>query len=58
MVPRVEVEKAVYPFMGPGRSEVDVESARSAVEKLYKDCGFQTVEVQVPQQTGRGGRPE
>lgn len=55
VVPRVEVEKAVYPFMGPGRSEVDVESARSAVEKLYKDRGFQTVEVQVPQQTGRGG---
>jgi hemolysin activation/secretion protein len=54
-VPRIEVEKAVYPFMGPGRSEQDVEQARMAVEKLYKDRGFQTVEVQVPQQTGRGG---
>lgn len=55
VLPRIEVEKAVYPFMGPGRSEEDVEQARAALEKAYKDKGYQTVEVQVPQQTGRGG---
>lgn len=55
VLPRREVEKAVYPYMGPGRSEDDVEQARIALEKAYKDKGFQTVEVQIPQQTGRGG---
>ncbi len=55
VLPRAEVERAVYHYMGPGRSETDVEQARAALEKAYKDKGYQTVEVQVPQQTGRGG---
>ncbi|MDI1315360.1 ShlB/FhaC/HecB family hemolysin secretion/activation protein [Prosthecobacter sp.] len=50
-----EVEEAVYPFMGPGRSEQDIEQARQALEKIYKSKGYQSVYVQVPQQTGRGG---
>ncbi len=51
----IEIEEAVYPYMGPGRTEQDVEQARAALEKVYKDKGYQTVYVQVPQQTGRGG---
>ncbi len=51
----VEVEEAVYPFMGPGRSEQDIEQARLALENIYKAKGYQSVYVQVPQQTGRGG---
>ena len=49
-LPRGEVEKAVYNFLGPGRSEQDVEQARAALEKAYHDLGFQTVSVNVPPQ--------
>ncbi|OYW77303.1 MAG: hypothetical protein B7Z37_04860 [Verrucomicrobia bacterium 12-59-8] len=51
----IEIEEAVYPFMGPGRSEQDIEGARLALEKVYKSKGYQSVGVQVPQQTGRRG---
>jgi hemolysin activation/secretion protein len=50
-----EFEKAVYPFMGPRRGEQDVEQARQALEKAYKDRGYQTVYIEVPQQDARGG---
>ena len=50
-----EVGEAVYPFLGPGRTVQDVEGAREAIEKTYKEKGFQTVTVEVPEQSGRGG---
>ncbi len=50
-----EIGEAVYPFLGPGRTTEDVEHARAALEKVYKDKGYQTVAVQVPPQDGRGG---
>ena len=49
-LPHETVEETVYPFLGPGRSADDVESARAALEKAYRDAGFQTVAVQIPQQ--------
>ena len=52
---RSEVEKAVYPYMGPERTPEDVEQARAALEKVFQEKGFQTVNVQVPQQTGKRG---
>lgn len=51
----IEIEEAVYPFMGPGRGEQDIEGARMALEKIYKAKGYQSVGVQVPQQTGARG---
>jgi hemolysin activation/secretion protein len=51
----LEVEEAVYPFLGPGRSPDDVELARVALEKVYHDKGFETVSVVVPQQDPRRG---
>lgn len=54
-LPRIEIEEAVYPFLGPGRSVEDIEGARAALEKAYFDKGFQTVSVQIPPQDGRGG---
>ncbi|MCX7868837.1 MAG: BamA/TamA family outer membrane protein [Terrimicrobiaceae bacterium] len=54
-LPREEVERAVYPFTGPGRTLDDVEGARSALEDAYRSAGYQTVSVNVPQQTGRRG---
>ncbi|MCE9519019.1 MAG: ShlB/FhaC/HecB family hemolysin secretion/activation protein, partial [Verrucomicrobia bacterium] len=43
----LEVEKAVYPYLGPERSFDDIEQARAALEKAYRDAGYQTVSVQV-----------
>lgn len=54
-LPQIEVEEAVYPFLGPGRTTDDVEKARAAVEKAYHDKGFQTVAVAVPQQDAQRG---
>lgn len=51
----IDIEKAVYPYMGPGRSEQDIEQARQGLEKAYRDLGYQTVYVEVPQQTGARG---
>ena len=51
----LEVEEAVYPFLGPGRTPGDVELARVALEKTYRDKGFQTVSVLIPQQDPRCG---
>jgi len=49
-LPHGEVEKAVYGYLGPGRTEEDVEHARAALEKAYRDLGYQTVSVNVPPQ--------
>lgn len=51
----LEAGAAVYPFLGPGRTPDDVEQARSALEKVYHDKGFQTVSVQIPEQDPRRG---
>ncbi|WP_159289012.1 ShlB/FhaC/HecB family hemolysin secretion/activation protein [Methylosinus sporium] len=52
---QLEVEEAIYPFVGPGRTAADVEKARAALEKAYRDKGLQTVAVSVPQQNPQGG---
>lgn len=52
---RIEVERAVYPFMGPQRTPDDVEQARLALEKAYHRKGFQSVSVVVPTQDPRTG---
>ena len=52
---RLEVEEAVYPYLGPGRTPADVESARATLEKSYHDKGFETVSVVIPQQDPRRG---
>jgi hemolysin activation/secretion protein len=49
-LPQIEIEEAIYPFLGPNRTADDVEKARAALEKAYHDKGFQTVSVSVPQQ--------
>ena len=55
LLKQAEIGETVYPFLGPGRTTEDVEQARAALEKVYKDKGYQTVTVQIPQQDGRGG---
>jgi hemolysin activation/secretion protein len=55
LLPRIEVEAAVYPYLGPYRTTADVEQARGALEQAYRNKGYQTVSVQIPQQKGQGG---
>lgn len=50
-----EVEDAVYPFLGPGRTADDVEQARAALQQAYQAKGYQTISVQIPPQQVRGG---
>jgi len=51
----IEIEAAVYPFLGPGRTVQDVEAARAALLKAYQDKQYTSVEVVVPPQKGAGG---
>ncbi len=51
----LEIEEAVYPFLGPGRTVDDVEQARATLEKVFRDKGFQTVSVLIPNQDPRSG---
>ncbi len=49
------IERAVYPQLGPGRTIDDVNAARTALEQAYRDAGFATVFVDVPEQEVDGG---
>jgi hemolysin activation/secretion protein len=55
----VEIGDTVYPFLGPDRTvdgaDSDVEKARAALEAAYHNKGYNTVQVQLPKQDGRGG---
>jgi hemolysin activation/secretion protein len=51
----LEIDTAVYPFLGPGRTAQDVETARAALLKAYQDKNYSSVEVVVPPQTGARG---
>src|SRR5262245_1844001 len=50
VLPQVEVEKAVYPHLGPNKSLQDVEAAKTALEQAYKTAGYGTVFVDIPVQ--------
>jgi hemolysin activation/secretion protein len=54
-LPDDDLERAVSPYLGPGRSLEDVEKARAALEKAYSDKGFLSVVVAIPPQTVREG---
>jgi hemolysin activation/secretion protein len=45
-----EIEEAVYPYLGPGKTALDVEHARAALTALYQKHGYQTVAVIIPPQ--------
>ena len=52
---KLEIETAVYPFLGPERTEDDVKKACGALEKLYHDKGYGAAAVQYQPQIGKGG---
>jgi hemolysin activation/secretion protein len=53
-LPEIDLDEAIYPFLGPNKSADDVEKARAALEKAYHDKGYQTVSVSVPSQNTQG----
>ena len=55
VLPTEAIERAVYPFLGEGKSLDDVEGARAALEKTYRDAGYGTVGVDIPEQQVRAG---
>ncbi|MDD5755106.1 MAG: POTRA domain-containing protein, partial [Methylococcales bacterium] len=44
------IEKILYPFLGKEKSVDDVEKARQTLETFYKDKGYPTVLVEIPEQ--------
>jgi len=46
-----EIERAVYPFLGPDKSLADAEAARAALERAYQSRGYLSVVVALPPQT-------
>jgi len=50
-----EIASAIYPYLGMGRTLADLEQARASLEKAYRDKGYQTVGVELPQQNGTRG---
>ncbi|MDP3538837.1 MAG: ShlB/FhaC/HecB family hemolysin secretion/activation protein [Azonexus sp.] len=47
----VEIERAIYPSLGPGKTVADVEKARVALEAAYQQSGYLSVSVVVPEQS-------
>ena len=44
------IEEAVYPYLGPQKTLVDLEGAREALQKRYQALGYQSVFVELPEQ--------
>lgn len=50
VLPRLMIEKAVYPHLGERRTIKDVERARESLERAYHDAGYSSVVVDIPEQ--------
>jgi hemolysin activation/secretion protein len=50
VLPVIEVERAVTPYLGENKSIKDVEAARTQLERAYHDRGYKTVLVNIPPQ--------
>ena len=50
-----DIEASLYPQLGEHKSIADVEAVRQTLEKLYRDRGYGTIYVDIPEQTIDGG---
>lgn len=50
-----DIERALYRFLGPDKSAADVETARQSLAQVYKDAGYGTVLVTIPEQDVKDG---
>jgi hemolysin activation/secretion protein len=55
VLPAVQVERVIYPFVGPNKSLEDLNAARAALEQAYHKQGYGTVFVDLPEQHVVGG---
>jgi hemolysin activation/secretion protein len=55
LLERRDIERAVMPYLGDARQFGDVDKARAAIEALYRQRGFETVTVDIPEQTVKAG---
>ena len=55
LIEKKQLERTIYPFLGPNKSVDTVEEARAALEKLYQIQGYQTVSVDIPEQDVQNG---
>jgi hemolysin activation/secretion protein len=46
----VAIERSLYGLLGPGKTIDDVNAARGVLEQTYRDAGYPTVFVDVPEQ--------
>jgi hemolysin activation/secretion protein len=46
----LEIERAVYPHLGYGKSMANVEAARVSLERVFQESGYLTVSVDIPEQ--------
>ena len=46
----IDIERAVTPFLGEGKTLRDIDGARAALEGMYHDAGYLTVLVTIPEQ--------
>jgi hemolysin activation/secretion protein len=51
VLPDEKIKEIVAPYTGPDRRVTDVDKARLALEKAYRNAGYPTVIVVVPEQT-------
>jgi hemolysin activation/secretion protein len=50
-----QIERAIYPHLGPARTLKDVQAARTDLEKAYRDAGYSSVYVDIPEQSVDSG---
>ncbi len=55
LLERTLVERIVYQHLGEQKGIDDVEKARQALEQAYRDAGYPTVFVDIPEQDVKGG---
>jgi len=55
VLPSEKIKEVVSSYLGPKQRLKDVDQARLALEKTYRDAGYPTVLVVVPQQTIENG---
>jgi hemolysin activation/secretion protein len=50
-----DIERTLEPFLGEGQSITNIEQAAKSLEKLYRNKGYPTVFVNIPEQDIRAG---
>lgn len=55
LIEKKQLERTIYPFLGPKKSIDNVEKARATLEELYRTLGYQTVAVDIPEQDVKNG---